>query len=154
MEGRIKFKSKKGWILRDFVIAGLLLSGMIALVVLMIASVQNNYPGSDLTDPTFQSKYDKLTEISSLVELGRNTTASGEGFDFKGTFDVAFQSTFTVIQLGFATLSLFTSMGDSIIEDFAFLDSTVVTIMFILVMAIMTTIIVFVVISSISRSKL
>lgn len=155
MENKINKTQKKAWILRDFVIAGLLFSAIIALFVIAIAGVEQEYPGSNLTSESFSTNYDKLTDIADNVEIGRNISSSGSGFSFLGTFDVVFQSTFTVIQLVFNTLGLFTDgLFQNMAEDFPILDSTVVRIFFIAGLAIITAWLVFVVVSSISRSKI
>jgi len=145
--------SKKPFLTRDFVIAGILFSGLIALWVLAIAGIQDEYDSNLLTNEDFANKYDKLTEQTEKIETSRKAAAAGEGLSFIGTFDVAFQSTFTVIQMVFSTLNLFGEMTGSFAEDFGF-DPTVTRITFLIGLAILTTIIVFIWISSISRGKI
>lgn len=145
--------NKKPFLTRDFVIAGLLFSGLIALYVLAIAGIQSEYDSDLLTNEDFAGKYDKLTEQTERIETARKAAAAGEGLSFIGTFDVAFQSTFTVIQMVFSTLNLFGDMTGSFAEDFGF-DPTVTTTVFIIALSILTTIIVFIWISSISRGKI
>lgn len=146
-------RTKKGWIARDFVVAGLLFSGIISFFVLFFLSMGAEYGNNDLINPQFSENYDKLTDIADKVNTMRATSTAGEGLTFLGTFDVAFQATFTVIQLVFSTLSLIASIPGKVIVDFTFIDSVVVANFFILSLAIITTILVFVWISSISRSK-
>ena len=145
---------KKGFIIRDFVIATLLFTGIIAMFVLFIAGMAAEYNQPDLVSSTFSSNYDKLGEISDKVEVMRSTSAAGEGLSFKGVFDVAFTATFTVIQLVFSTLALAGSLPVKIIIDFTFIDSTVAASFFVLGLAVITTRIVFVWVSSVSRGKL
>jgi len=144
---------KKPFLTRDFVIAGILFSGLIALFVLAIAGIQDEYDSTLLTNEEFASKYDKLTEQTEKIETARSAAAAGEGLSFVGTFDVAFQSTFTVIQMVFSTLNLFGDMTGSFAEDFGF-DPTVTRIVFIIGLSILATIITFIWISSISRGRL
>ena len=66
---------------------------------------------------------------------------------------MAFQSTFTVIQMVFQTLNLFGDMSSNFAEDFG-VDPSVVRITFLIALSILTTIIVFVWISSISRGRI
>ena len=148
-----KMISKKPFLTRDFVIAGLLFSGLIALYVLAIAGIQSEYDSTLLTNEDFAGKYDKLTEQTQKLETARSATAAGEGLSFVGTFDVAFQSVFTVIQMVFSTLNLFGDMTGSFAEDFGF-DPTVTQTFFIMALGILTTIIVFIWVSSISRGKI
>jgi len=144
---------KKAWLTRDFVIAGILFSGLIALFVLAIAGIQDEYDSTLLTNEDFANNYDKLTEQTEKIETARQAAAAGEGLSFIGTFDVAFQSTFTVIQMVFSTVNLFGDMTGSFAEDFGF-DPTVTKIVFLIALAILTTVIVFIWISSISRGKI
>ncbi len=144
---------KKPFLTRDFVIAGILFSGLIALFVLAIAGIQDEYDSTLLTNEEFAGKYDKLTEQTEKIETARSAAAAGEGLSFVGTFDVAFQSTFTVIQMVFSTLNLFGDMTGSFAEDFGF-DPTVTRIVFIIGLSILATIITFIWISSISRGRL
>ena len=144
---------KKAFLTRDFVIAGILFSGLIALWVLAIAGIENEYDSDLLTNPSFAENYDRLATQTEKIETAREAAAAGEGLSFIGTFDVAFQSTFTVIQMVFSTLDLFGDMTGSFAEDFG-LDPTVTSIVFLIALAILTTILVFIWISSISRGKI
>lgn len=145
--------NKKGFLIRDFVVAGVLSSLMIAMFVLAIAGIQNEYNSDLLTNPEFADNYDQLTDQVGKIETARSTAAAGEGLNFLGTFDVVFQSTFTAIQLVFSTLNLFGDMTGSFAEDFGF-DPLVTQTFFIAVLAILTALIVYLWISSISRGKL
>lgn len=148
-----KIQPKKAFLTRDFVIAGILFSGIVALWVLAVAGIQDQYGSTLLTNDDFAEQYDRLTEQTEKIETARSATAAGEGLSFIGTFDVAFQSTFTVIQMVFSTLDLFGDMTGSFAEDFGF-DPTVTKIIFIIALSILTTIIVFIWISSISRGRI
>lgn len=147
-------QTKKGWVTRDFVIASLLFTGVIAMFVLFIAGMSAEYDQPDLVSSTFSDNYNKLGEISNKVEVMRATTSAGEGLSLIGAFDIAFTATFTVIQLVFSTLALAGSIPAKVIVDFTFIDSTVAANFFILGLAIITTIIIFVWISSVSRGKI
>ncbi len=150
----IFMKNKRGWVTRDFVIAALLFTGVVAFFVLFMAgmSVEYNQPG--LVSSSFSANYDKLGDLSEKVELMRSTTAGGEGLSLIGAFDIAFSATFTVIQLVFSTLALVGSIPAKIIVDFTFIDSMVAANFFILGLAILTTSIIFIWISSVSRGKI
>ena len=145
---------KKAWVTRDFVIAGLLFTGVIAMFVLFIAGMSAEYNQPDLVSSSFSENYDKLGEISDKVETMRSTTSAGEGLSLVGAFDIAFTATFTVIQLVFSTLALAGSIPAKIIVDFTFIDSIVAANLFILGLAVLTTTIIFVWISSVSRGKI
>ncbi len=145
--------NKKGFLTREFLIAGILFSGMVALFVLMVAGISDEYDSTLLINEDFASNYDTLVEQTDRIETARQTSAAGDGLSFIGTFDVAFQSTFTVIQMVFQTLDLFGEMSGSFSEDFG-VDPTVTKIVFLIALAILTTLIVWTWISSISRGKI
>lgn len=146
-------KNKKGVLTRDLVIAGLLFTGIVALFVLAIAGVADNYDNTEIINENFANNYDKLSEIANDVNLTRGASQSSEGLSFIGTFDVIFSSTFTVIKMVFATLDLIGDMAANFVSDYTFLDASVIKILFIMALAILTTVLVFVWISSVSRSN-
>lgn len=148
-----KIIQKKGVLTRDLVIAAVLFSAVVAFCVLAIAGISDEYDSILLVDQEFSDNYDKLSEFTAGIETTRAAAADTGGLSFIGTFDVAFQSTFTVIQMVWSTLNLFGGMSDNFAEDFG-LDSTVVALAFIVGLSILTVIIIFVWISSISRGKL
>ena len=148
-----KIETKKAFLTRNFVIAGILFSGVVALLVLAIAGIGDEYDSDLLTNPEFAENYDKLVEQTERIETARAAASAGEGLSFIGTFDVAFQSTFTVIQMVFQTLDLFGDVTSNFAEDFG-VDPTVTRVVFLIGLAILTTLIVFVWISSISRGKI
>ena len=145
--------NKKPFLTRNFVIAGVLFSGIIALWVLAVAGISNEYDSILLTNEDFDETYNKLVEQTERIETARAAAAAGDGLSFIGTFDVAFQATFTVIQMVFQTLDLFGDITGSFAEDFG-VDPTVTRITFLIALAILTTLIVFTWISSISRGKI
>ena len=145
--------TKKPFLTRDFVIAGVLFSGILALFVLSIAGISDEYDNTLLINQDFADNYDRLTEQTDKIETARETSSAGSGLSFLGTFDVAFQSTFTIFQMIFQSLDLFGDMSDSFSEDFG-MDPSVVGIVFIIALSILTTLIVWNIISSISRGRI
>ncbi len=148
-----QLRTKKSFTTRDFVIAGVLFSGIIALFVLAIAGISDEYDTSILTNEDFSANYDRLTEQTERIETARQTAAAGGGLSFVGTFDVAFQSTFTVFQMVYQTLDLFGDATVSFGEDFG-LDPTVTSIIFLVGLAILTTFIVWQLVGAISRGRI
>lgn len=145
--------NKKGYITRDFVIAGIFLMGIIALMVLMVQGIAINYNNTDLIDEGFVSTYDKLGSVTEPVETLLAETTSGSGLSFKGAFDVAFGAAFVGIQLIFGILSLFSSVFVNVLSDFG-VPSQIGSILFIVAFSIITTTLIFVWLSSISRGKI
>jgi len=146
-------KSKKGFTTKNFVIAGILFSGLIALFVLSIAGISNEYGSTALTNENFANTYNKLTQQTEKIGTAREAAAAGSGLSFVGTFDVAFKSTFTVFQMVYQTLDLFGGMGSSFAGDFG-LNPLVVGIVFVIALAILTTLIVWQLVGAISRGKI
>lgn len=145
---------KKGWVTRDFVVAALLFTGVVSMFVLFIGGMAAEYNQPGLVSESFSSNYNKLGELSDEIEIMRSTTAAGEGLSLVGAFDIAFTATFTVIQIVFSTLALAGTIPAKIIVDFTFIDSTVAANFFILGLTIITTMIIFIWISSVSRGKI
>ena len=146
--------NKKGVLARDIVIAMLLFTGVIAIFVLSINSISNIYDNDNIMDDDFAEHYDKLSEISDDVNIARDSSQSGEGLTFIGTYDVIFSSTFTVIKMVFSSIGLLGEITGNFVADYTFLDAGIVKLFFIIALAILTTILVFVWISSITKGRL
>lgn len=145
--------NKKGFLTRDFVIAGIFLMGIIALMVLMVQDIATNYDNADLVDPTFKEKYDQLGNVTQPVEILLAETISGEGLSFQGAFDVTFGAAFVAINLIFGTLSLLSNVFQNLLTDFG-IPKDVATILLTLGFVIVGATLIFVWLSSISRGKL
>jgi hypothetical protein len=156
MKNKNKFENVKGFLLRDFIIAGVLFSGVVAIVVLMIFGMSENYPSSDLSNPAFSGRYNNLNTQTESIELIRNTTLSNEGLTFQGAFNVAFGSTFTAIRVIFGSLNLFSSMTANFIQDSSGLnlDPRIITILMTMFISIVCVVLLFVWLSSVARGRL
>jgi len=144
--------NKKGFLTRDFIIAGIFLMGVLAIMVLMVQSVSTNYNNSNLVDSSFSDKYNKLNNITSSVSTILNTTRSGSGLSFIGAFDVTFGAAFTAIQLVFGILTLMQNVFINFALDFG-IPSQVGGIMFIIGFSAITVTLIYVWLSSISRGR-
>lgn len=148
-------KQKKGFLARDWVIATVLFAGIIGLFSISLLSIANNYGRSDIIDPNFNSNYNKLTELTNNKNKMFDSVRSGQGLTLQGTFDIAFGSTFTVIQLVFGSIITYETVAASFVTDFApIFDAGVLVIMFNIGITIITVTLVFVWLSSISRGRL
>ena len=145
--------NKKGYLTRDFVIAGIFLMGVIALMVLMVQGVADNYDRQELIDGSFSEKYDQLESITDDVTTMLDTTRSGNGLSFQGAFDVTFGAAFTVIQLVFGILGLLGSVLGNVIVDFG-LEERPVAVLLIIITSVLGVTLIFTWLSSISRGKL
>ncbi len=146
-------QQKKAFLTRNFVMAAVLFSGIFALYVLAIFGIADAYGNTDIINQDIISSYDTLVETTDKVELARATTATGEGLGFRGTFDVAFAATFTVIQLVFSTLDLYGVISGSFAGDFG-IPTQVAAVFFTVLLSLLTIQIVWNWLSSISRGKI
>ena len=145
--------NKKGFATKDFVIAGLLFTGIIVMYVIAIASIQQNYPDNPtIVSDTFSDNYNTLTEQTTSLNTMRETALSGEGLSFRGLFDVTFGSFFTIMKLIFSTLDLFGDIYLNLTADFPMADSVVINNFFIIGLAIITAIIIFKLINAVGRN--
>ena len=148
-------KDKSGFLLRDFVIAGLVFATIIALYVIQVASVADNYDNTDMISQDFADHYDKLTTNKQYLDTSAKAVQNPDGgLNLVGTFNVAFNSVFTVIVMIWDSLTLYATMGTHLPEDFKFLDYNVITILMGSIIAILTTYLIFVWLSSVTRGKL
>ena len=145
---------KQGFLTRDVVITAIIFTGCIALFVLMIGSVSNKYDRPDLTSESFNDNYNKLVELTDEVETNRQTASTETGFSLIGSFDIAFSAVFTTIRLVFSTLDLYGTMAGSMISEFTFLDATVIKVLGVILLSLLTVVIIFVWMSSVSRGKI
>ena len=152
----VEIMNKKGMLARDFIIILALfgaITGIGALIVVDIASSESGYNVTNMTDETFQSNYDTLTDISDDVDLMKNATASGEGINVVSTYTTVFKATFNVITLIFRSPILMRNVFVSFADDFN-IPSGVANIMFTLILTISLAIIIFVIISSVSKGRM
>lgn len=149
----IKIMNKKGYLTRDFVIAGILLMGIVAIMILMVQGVADNYNRSDLVDAEFSENYDQLSNVTANVGTILETTRSGSGLSFKGAFDVTFGAAFTAIQLVFSTLGLMQNVFINFAFDFG-IPAQVSNILFIVAFSAIAVTLIFVWLSSISRGRI
>ena len=152
--GGARKMNKKGFSTSEFIIAGLLFTSIIIFTVIGITGFQSNYPGyTNIVSEDFETTYNQLSEQTATIDKMRNTSLSGEGLSFRGAFDVTFGSFFTIMQLAFGTLNLFGDMYVNLTTDFPFLDSMVVNQFFIIGLAILSVILIFLLINAVGRNR-
>jgi hypothetical protein len=144
--------NKKGWSARDFVIATLLFSGGIALFMLMVGALANDYDNANVVDEEFSNKFDRFNEDTDrAVEMWNATTSEG-GLSLVGTTELLFFSTFRVISLVFNGV---VSAGEQLsgFGEFFGIPSEVAGIFFVMIFSILTVFIVFIIISSVRSGR-
>ena len=144
---------KKGFIARDFVLAMILFSGIIALAVLGVASLADDYDNSNIVDEDFQSNFERFENETDRASEMFDAASSKEGLSLIGTFDVLFGSSFTVISLVFGGVSV---VGSQIVNFGSYfgIPSSVTKVFFTIMLSALTILIVFIIISSVSRRDL
>jgi uncharacterized membrane protein len=154
MINKINFMQKKGFLLRDFVVAGILFGIIIALLIIQVASVAQNYNNQDIISPAFASHYSTLQQNLNNLDTSNKAVQGSGGLNLIGTFNVAFNSIFTVIKMVWDSVLIYTGMATNVASDFTFLDKTTVLMFLGGIIAILTTYLVFVWLSSVSRGKI
>jgi len=150
----MKYKmNKKAFVARDFVVASLLFSGLLALTILAVAGFAAEYDNTAIISEDFSDKFNKFEDNTERIGGMYDAATSEEGLSFIGTFEVLFSSTFTIISLVFSGITAADSqlLG---FGDFFGIPSSVSAVFFTLVLGVLTTLIVFIVISSLSRRDL
>ena len=148
------FKQKKGWLLRDFTAVGIIFGLVVAMYVLMVAAVANNYNNQDIISPNFASHYSQLSTNLNQLDTSYSTVKGSGGLNLIGTFNVAFNSVFTVVAMVWEGLGIYAGMAGNVTSDFSFLDQTTVLLFLSGIVALLTTYLIFVWLSSVSRGKI
>ena len=151
---KLKFQSKHSFLLRDVVLSALMAFGVIAMLVLATGAMAVNYDRPDLVSSSFSNNYNKLNSLLGDLDTARTATTSTQGLTFIGTFNVAFNSIFTVFKLVLNSLDIFGSMTASVVSDYTFLDAGVVKILLGVLIAGLLTSIIFIWISSVTRGRI
>jgi hypothetical protein len=148
--------NKRGLLMRNYLIILVLFSvftGVGALIVADIASVDNGYGVTNMTDSDFDSAYNQASYTNNLVEQAGNVSSSNEGLSTIGSTELLFGSTKTVIQLVFGSFSIIRNVFSSMLTDFG-MPPQIANLAFGAIISILIIIIVFVVISSLTKTKM
>lgn len=148
--------NKKGMLARDWVIVLILfgaITGLATLVVVDMANSGTGYNQTDIIDEDFQDRYDTLSATTSDVYQMQNATASGEGISVISTYTTVFKATFSIISIIFGTFGLANSAMANFAEDFG-VPSAIANVAFPAILVIIITIIIFVIISSVSKGRM
>jgi len=147
-------KNKKAWLLRDFVIVGIMFGLIVAMYVLLVASTANNYNNTQIISASFAQHYSTLNTNLAQLDTSNKAVQGSSGLNLIGVFNVAFNSVFTVIAMIWEGLKLYGTMGSNIAGDFTFLDHGTILIFMTAIVAMLTAYIIFIWISSVQRGKI
>lgn len=145
--------NKKGFIARDFVLAMILFSGVIALAFLAVADLADTYDNPNVVDEGFTDNFERFQNETDRASQIFDAATSNEGLSLIGTFDVLFSSSFTVISLVFGGVAAVGSQVANFGSYFG-IPSTVTKTFFTILLSGLTILIVFIIISSVSRRDL
>lgn len=148
--------NKKGMLARDWVIVLILfgaVTGLAALIVVDMANSSTGYNNTDIIDEDFQERYDTLSDTTSDVYKMQNATASGEGISVISTYTTVFKATFSIISIIFGSFGLANAAMVNFVEDFG-VPSVIANVIFPALLVIIITIIIFVIISSVSKGRM
>ena len=148
------FKQKKGFLLRDFVVVGILFGMIISLYIIQVASIAQNYGNTDIISSSFQQHYSVLQTNLNLLNNATSAVQGSGGLNLIGTFNVAFNSVFTVIVMVWDSVLIYTGMAKNFTSDFTMFDVSTATLFLTGIIAIITTYLVFIWLSSVSRGKI
>jgi hypothetical protein len=144
--------NKKGFSTMDFTLAVLIFSGVIALLVVALGSLASDYDNPNIVNEKFSNTFDKFDEANSRT--GDMWTAMSEegGLSLIGTVEVLFFSTFRVISL---VLSSVGEAGAQLfgISSFFGIPSAVSGIFFVLIIAMLTVVIIFKILSFVKGGR-
>lgn len=148
------FRDTRAFLLRDVAIAAVFGFGILALYVLFVGAMADNYNRQDIVSPAFSQNYDKLTSMTANLEQSRQAvTNSTSGLSFIGTFQITFNALFTVIQMVWGAVDSFGIASSNALSDFMIIPSTVFTLLFTILLAALTIYIIYVIISSVTRGR-
>jgi len=149
--------NKKAMLARDFVIVLSLfvtITGIGYVIVGNMASSDLGYNVENMTDETFQENYEDLSNaIGKDVEQMRNATSSKEGLSVISTFTTMFSATFKIIPLVLGSFNMVRNTMNNFGEYFD-VPSIISNLIFSAIIFIITVVIVFVIISSVSKGRL
>lgn len=148
--------NKKGFLARDWVITIIIFSlfaGIAGLIVYDLADPVNGYNVANMTNGNFDAQYNKVAYSESITKQMADASTSKEGLGLLGGAELFFGSTVTVIQIVFGSLGTVNNVFGAMISTFG-IPPRIANLIFPALLAIITTVLVFVVVSSLTKTKL
>lgn len=155
IKGNQKMNNKGEFLARNLIIILILFGLVCGLGYLVIADMasETNYNVSAMVDEDFQGRYDTLSNVTTDIYDMQNATQSEEGMSVISTYTTMFKSTFSVISIIFGSFNLVRTTMSNFAQDFG-VPSVIANLIFPAILVIFITLIVFVIISSISRGRM
>ncbi len=146
----MRINKRAEFLARDWVVAAILLSGVIGLVVLQSGALVDRYDAENISSDEFSNKFDQFENQTATAQSMWNQTTGEGGLSTIGSFDLLFKSTFGVINLVFSSVVTVGSQMFGFTEYFG-IPSEVGFLFFTILSSILAVIIIFIIISSVSR---
>lgn len=134
--------------MRDFVIAMVIFSGLIALWTLAVGSMATEYNNENIVNQDFANNFNKFDNDTQRISEMWNATTGEGGLSLVGTADLIFFSTFRVISLVFNSV---VAAGEQLfgVGEFFGIPSEVSSIFMVLIFSALTVLIIFIVLSAV-----
>lgn len=146
--------NRKGQFLaRDWLMALVLFTGIIALATLMVTSTATEYENTGIIDEEILEDFGNLQDTTDIAGAAFDATNKQGALTITGSFSILFQSAFTVISLIFNSMAIATSQLTSF-GDFLGVPKVVTNIIFPLIISLLTIALVFIIISTTTRREL
>jgi len=150
MMEKLKMNKNAQFLARDWVIALVLFSGLMALMVLMVASQADTYNTPGIVDDEVAADFANLEETTTIASTAFESASDKGGLSVATSFGLIFNSGFTVISLVFNSVSISTAWLASFGELMG-IPTAVSAVLFSLLISIVMIILVFVIISTTTR---
>jgi hypothetical protein len=150
----MKLQNKKGFLLRDIVVVTLIFGLVVSLYIIYVGSVANSYHNTDIVSDSFAEHYSKLSSMTSNLDTSNKAVQGGSGLNLIGTFNVAFNSVFTVFAMVGDSILLYTGFAQNAAGDFTFFDYKTVLLFLTSLVAILVAYQMFIWLSSVTRGKI
>ena len=153
MMNRIKNErmNKKGQFLaRDWVIALIIFSGLMGLIVLMVASQADTYGTPGIVDASVEEDFANLQDTADIAGTAFEAASEKGGLSVATSFGLIFNAGFTVISLVFNSVSLSTAWLASF-GELVGIPTAVSAVLFAILISVIMVVLVFVIISTTTR---
>ena len=153
LKNKLKINRKGQFLPRDWLIALILFSGVIALGTVMVASQASDYGNLDIIDSSISQNFGDLQEATDIASLAFDATNRKGALTITGSFSILFQSAFTIIALIFNSVAIATGQLSSF-GEFVGMPTAVSQILFPILISVLMVVLVFAIISTTTRREL
>jgi len=101
--------NKKAFTGKDFLIVMLVFSFIVAIFVIMVASLADDYNNTEILDDSFDAKFNKFQNVTDKADGMLESLTSGNGLSFIDASELFLTGGFVVINLMLSTLTITTT---------------------------------------------